>query len=232
MRGLANDGSQPRFSSPKHIPLRTFGRSFFDCLVIPRPVGEASDNMQKKRPKSTVHLPEILIAGRTRLGLSQDSLAEKAALSRSIVTRIEGLRKEKVGARSIELRLSTLDSLAKGLGMDVRDLLCPSNTPPHGISNQPAAIRVAGNLVRWRKERDFSQLELSEKTGHFRTYIHRLETLRFVPVISDVEGIAAVLEIDNVAELFRPLTPAVFAEYLHRIRALTVKARTTPAASS
>jgi transcriptional regulator with XRE-family HTH domain len=171
--------------------------------------------MQKKTPKSTANLPEILIAGRARLGLSQDSLAEKAQVSRSIITRIEGLKRQIPAERSIELRLNTLDNLARGLDVDVRDLLSVTAQISNDLSDQISAIRVAANLLRIRKELGVSQLQLSKDTGHFRTYIGRLELLRFVPVISDVEGIAERLAVDLI-ELFKPIPSGIYREYLRR----------------
>jgi transcriptional regulator with XRE-family HTH domain len=67
---------------------------------------------------------------RTDRGLTQEAFAEKAQISYKYYQAIEAGRK-------VDLRLSTLERLAKAHGLEVWELLLPA-TARHGVAESPA----------------------------------------------------------------------------------------------
>jgi len=161
----------------------------------------------------SVRLHEAVRAGRARLKKSQDVFAREAGISRAVLVRLERAPSDQV--KPLDPRLTTLDGLAKALQVDVCLLLGDSPAEPYLYCDQESIVRVASNVFRLRKLSGLSQDDLSEQSGHFRTYIHRLERLQFIPRLSDVEGIAKTVEVD-VTELFKRIPDIEYAERTQR----------------
>ncbi|MEI5996287.1 helix-turn-helix transcriptional regulator [Paraburkholderia bengalensis] len=133
-------------------------------------------------------LGQFVRARRSALGLSQDSLSRISGVSRRVITRLE--RETDDPSLIADPRLPTLDQLARALLLDVPQLVSGNVASNIAYCGQESQIRVAGNFARLRKEFGFSQERLSEASGRFRTYVHRIEVLAFTPCLSDVESIA------------------------------------------
>lgn len=163
--------------------------------------------MAKKNLRVRLH--EAVRAGRARSKKSQDVFAREAGISRAVLVRLERAPSDQV--KPPDPRLTTLDGLAKALQVDVCMLLGDKPEKPYPYGDQESIVRVASNVYRLRKLKGLSQDDLSEQSGHFRTYIHRLERLQFIPRLSDVEGIAKVLG-GSVTELFEQIPATEYAE--------------------
>lgn len=87
------------------------------------PAGHPSSASDDSKPKSTEHLGKTLLRLRKKRGLTQEGLAKEAGMSRTGLALIE---------RGVErnVRLTTLDLLAKRLSVDVVDLLAGTGQEP------------------------------------------------------------------------------------------------------
>jgi transcriptional regulator with XRE-family HTH domain len=141
---------------------------------------------------------------------TQESLSEAVGLRRNAIALIERGRANPL--------LSTLESLAKALDIDIRDLFLADGAPAFSRSDQPALVRAGGNVARLRKKigkRGLSQENLSKLSGHFRTYVTELEMGRASPSLADLESIAGQIGA-QVVDLLEPLEEAAFLMYSER----------------
>ncbi|REG49532.1 DNA-binding XRE family transcriptional regulator [Paraburkholderia sp. BL6669N2] len=154
--------------------------------------------MPRKNADTTRELHLLLRARRAQLGLTQEMLAKATDLSRGGIALLEREHAKK------NPRLSTLDSLAHALRLDVRDLFSAANAQRHRISTQQALVRIACNVYRIRTEKGISQERLSVGARLFRTFATDLETLKKEPSVTSLERIAAQLEV-SVVDLLEPV---------------------------
>jgi transcriptional regulator with XRE-family HTH domain len=147
------------------------------------------------------------------LDLTQQALADMTGFSRGHIATIE--------RTSGNLRLSSLDRLARALNLDVVDLVRSTSEKQRKVSAQEAVVRAACHIFQLRKALGLSQERLSEAAGFFRTYVTEIELLISVPAIGSLESIAAVLEV-SVADL---LMPVAKNEYDARLARKSARAR-------
>jgi transcriptional regulator with XRE-family HTH domain len=141
---------------------------------------------------------------------TQESLSVAVGLRRNAIALIE-----RGGANPL---LSTLESLATALDIDIRDLFLAEGDLQAYRSDQPALVRAAGNVARLRKKigkRGLSQENLSKLSGHFRTYVTELEMGRASPSLADLVSIAGQIDA-HLVDLFEPLDEADFQKFFAR----------------
>lgn len=163
--------------------------------------------MPKKIARSTFHLGDAIRSRRGDLDLTQQALADMTGFSRGHIATIE--------RTSGNLRLSSLDKLARALEVDVVDLVSGTSDKKRKRSAQEAVVRAACHIFRLRKALGFSQERLSEAAGFFRTYVTEIELLISVPAIGSLESIAAVLEV-SVADLLMPVSKSEYEDRFAR----------------
>ncbi|MFL9910313.1 helix-turn-helix domain-containing protein [Paraburkholderia sp. RL17-337-BIB-A] len=169
--------------------------------------------MSKKIAKSTLRLGDAVRARRLHLGLTQQALADRTGFSRGHIATIE--------RTSGNLRLSSLDRLARVLELDVVDLVRATGESLSTVSKQDAAVRAACHIFRLRTDLKLSQERLSEAAGFFRTYVTEIELLVSVPAVANLEAIGAILKV-SVADLLTPVSDAEYEARLARKSARSV----------
>lgn len=163
--------------------------------------------MPKKIARSTFHLGDAIRSRRGDLDLTQQALADMTGFSRGHIATIE--------RTSGNLRLSSLDKLARALEIDVVDLVSGTSEKKRKWSTQKAVVRAACHIFRLRKALGLSQERLSEAAGFFRTYVTEIELLISVPAIESLESIAAVLEV-SVVDLLMPVSKSEYEDRFAR----------------
>jgi transcriptional regulator with XRE-family HTH domain len=140
--------------------------------------------------------------------MSQDALAKASAVSRASITSIERGQSNP--------KLETLEQLAIALDVDLLALI--SNGPPYSSAadDRSSLERVARNVNRLRAALGVSQQTLSERSQHFRTYIGNLERQAVSPSMTDVEAIAAALEV-GIEALLTPLEPGAIGKNMQKL---------------
>lgn len=176
-------------------------------LFHPRKIDTLGQPTKARRPASprparntSVEIMQVsstLRSRREELGLSQDAAAKACGLSRSNFVHLEQKTVDNP-------RLSTLVRLADGLGLDIRDLIDAGTKGRHHPNTQDPALRLALNVLRLRKAKGLSQVDLSLQSGHFLRYINTLELIRADPAIDSLRRIAEQLSVSS-AELLSPV---------------------------
>ena len=194
-----------------HLELSTissvFKKSDYIFYLVKRNTfGDPHAYMPTENSKSaSSQLGKIVRARRTALELTQQGLADLTGFSRGYVATLE--------RTSGNVRLSTLDTLASALMVDVVDLFGMTKSREVRTPNQKANIRAACHVRRLRKKAGLSQERLSEAAGLFRTYVTELESLVSNPVLSKLEAIADVLDVP-VKSLLKSASERAYEERL------------------
>ena len=98
-------------------------------VVIERTLLSAASGKEKQAPPITVRFGATVRGLRHRLGISQETLAERADLHRTYIADIEG------GRRNVTLK--TMDRLARALEVSLAALLTPTGEPSSDAVDNP-----------------------------------------------------------------------------------------------
>ncbi|QQK01070.1 helix-turn-helix domain-containing protein (plasmid) [Burkholderia ambifaria] len=104
---------------------------------------------------------------RTGAGLSQDKFARLVGRHRSLISAVEGGRKN--------LSLDTVDLIASALGVEVVSLFGEDIVLRDPENAEPLRARVARTIKTLRDKRKLSQEDLSESAELWRGYVAYLE---------------------------------------------------------
>ena len=127
-------------------------------------------------------------------------LAEVAGVAKSTLQRIEH-------GNHGTLRLSTVERVARALGVKVFNLLVDVPAPRYPWDGPNTTAHLAGQLRLHRERKGLTQEALSEGAKVPRAIIAKIETRMRNPAIQSLEQLAQVLDV-AVAELVLPIPPS------------------------
>ena len=133
-----------------------------------------------------------LLARRTQqlrkdAGLTQDGLARLLGRHRSLVSAVEGGRKN--------LSLDTVELIATALGVEAVSLFQESVVVRDPQNVKPLRERVSRTIRTLRDERDLSQDALSESAELWRGYVAYLESRKANADLAHLARLADALEV-------------------------------------
>lgn len=119
--------------------------------------------------------------------LTQDGLARRLSRHRSLVSAVEGGRKN--------LSLDTVDLIASALGVEAVSLFQESTVLRAPENVEPLRERVSRTIQALRNERGLSQDALSESAELWRGYVAYLESRKANADLAHLERLANALEV-------------------------------------
>jgi transcriptional regulator with XRE-family HTH domain len=127
--------------------------------------------------------------------LSQEGLARLLGRHRSLISAVEGGRKN--------LSLDTVELIASALGVEAVSLFQESNVLRDPQNMEPLRARVSRTIQTLRDKRDLSQEELSESADLWRGYVAYLEARNANADLAHLEKLAQAMGVP-ISSLFAP----------------------------